>query len=192
MTFPPVGPLVPHPVVQLGWTVFEDVEVAAHRWIEHFGAGPFYVLRNVPMLDVRHRGVARTFDHSCAIGQWGDVQIELMHQHCDNPSHLRDLSPDGLPRMASVAWVVDDIEQETARLAALGCPIVMEGCIFEGSFRTTWFDTSAVLGCYAEVFVEHPTLRTSLARCREAAAGWDGSRPIRQLSELFTDLEAAT
>lgn len=174
-----------YPIVQIGWTVFEDVEVAARRWTELTGAGPFFVLRNVPMLNVVHRGVPRGFDHSCAIGQWGDVQIELMHQHCDSPSHLRDLSPDDQPRMSSVSWVVDDIDEEIARLARLHCPIVMQGNILDGSFSTTWFDTSAVLGSYAEVFVEHPTLRMSLARCREAAAGWDGSRPIRDQSELF-------
>src|SRR3546814_7299027 len=96
------------------------------------------------MLNVMHRGVPRGFDHSCAIGQWGDLQIELMHQHCDSPSHLRDLSPDGEPRMSSVSWVVSDIVEETARLAGHQCPVVMQGNIFDETFRTTWFDTSAM------------------------------------------------
>src|SRR3546814_11397742 len=87
--------------------------------------------------------------------------------HCDSPSHLRDLSPDGEPRMSSVCWVVSDIVEETARLAGHQCPVVMQGNIFDETFRTTWFDTSAMLGCYAEVFIEHLTLRMSLARCRE-------------------------
>src|SRR3546814_6757585 len=77
-----------------------------------------------------------------------------MHQHCDSPSHLRDLSPDGEPRMSSVSWVVSDIVEETARLAGHQCPVVMQGNIFDETFRTTWFDTSAMLGCYAEVFIE--------------------------------------
>src|SRR3546814_6527259 len=81
--------------------------------------------------------------------------------------------------MSSVCWVVSDIVEETARLAGHQCPVVMQGNIFDETFRTTWFDTSAMLGCYAEVFIEHLTLRMSLARCREAAEGWDGSRPIR-------------
>src|SRR3546814_20458881 len=90
------------PVVQLGWTVFEDIELAARRWIELTGAGPFFLLRHVPMLNVMHRGVPRGFDHSCAIGQWGDLQIELMHQPFDSPSHLQDLSPDGEPSMSHI------------------------------------------------------------------------------------------
>src|SRR3546814_17560228 len=61
--------------------------------------------------------------------------------HCDSPSHLRDLSPDGEPRMSSVSWVVSDIVEETARLAGHQCPVVMQGNIFDETFRTTWFDT---------------------------------------------------
>ncbi len=184
---PAASPVLQYPIVQMGWTVFEDVEIAARRWVELCGAGPFYILRNVPILNYRHRGVAGSFDHSCAIGQWGDVQIELMHQHCGNPSHLRDLSPDGMTRMSSVSWVVDDIEAERERLHNLDCAVVMQGGILEEEFVTTWFDTSAILGCYAEVFVEHPTLRLSLAKCREAASGWDGNRPIRDMAELFAN-----
>jgi hypothetical protein len=174
-------------VMQLGWTVFEDIEVAIDRWVRLNGAGPFFLQRNVPMLNVVHRGVPRSFDHSCAIGQWGDMQIELMQQHCDNPSHLRDLSPDGRTRMASVSWVVPDLAAETVRMQALDFPIVMTGHIFEESFQTIWFDTTSVLGCYSEVFADHPTLRNTARLCREAAECWDGSRPIRDLAELLVD-----
>ena len=177
--------ITPFSVMQLGWTVFEDIEDAILRWVKLTGAGPFFVLRHVPMVNCVHRGISRAFDHDSAIGQWGDMQIELMHQRCDNLSHLRDLSPDGQTRMASVSWMAPDVDIETRRMAGLGFPVVFHGNIFDGSMSATWFDTSSVLGCYAEVFADSPVIRMAAERCRQASQGWDGRDPIRSMSDLL-------
>ena len=49
---------------------------------ETFGAGPFYWLgRHIDFDEVRFRGGDCTFDHSSAIGQWGEVMVELSELH---------------------------------------------------------------------------------------------------------------
>jgi len=179
------GAITPYPVVQLGWSVFEDIDAAMARWTQATGIGPFFVGRHVPVDDVVHRGVPGRYDHSSAIAQWGDIQLELMEQHCDSPSALRDLAPDRVSRLASVSWFVPEIAPEVERMAQLGYPVVWSCTLFGGSIDSTWFDTSALLGCYAEVFVESAPMRRAFAQCRQAALGWTGERPIREMAEML-------
>lgn len=180
-----LGAITPYPIVQLGWSVFEDIDTAMTRWTETTGIGPFFVGRHVPVDDVVHRGIPGTYDHSSAIAQWGDLQLELMEQHCDSPSAIGDISPDRQSRLASVSWFVPDLAAEIERMAALGYPVVWSCSLFEGSIRAVWFDTSALLGCYAEVFLEHPGMRRAFAQCRKAAEDWAGDRPIRDMAEML-------
>ena len=180
-----LGTVTPYPVVQLGWSVFEDIDSAMTRWTEATGIGPFFVARHVPVDDVVHRGSPGRYDHSSAVAQWGDVQLELMAQHCDSPSAIRDISPDGRSRLASVSWFVPAIAPEIDRMAALGYPVVWSCTVFGGAISSTWFDTSALLGCYAEVFVDNPGMRQAFAQCRKAAEGWTGERPIRDMAEML-------
>lgn len=117
-------PIVPYPIVQVGWSVFEDVEVAAEKWTKFTGAGPFFVSRHIPLEDVVHRGKPTTLDHSTALAQWGTVQLELMYQHCDSPSFIKDLCPDRKSRLVSVSWLAPDLDAETSRMEDLGFPLV--------------------------------------------------------------------
>lgn len=172
------------PPMQMAWTVFGDMDTAIEHWIQATGAGPFFVWRHVPLAENIHYGVPRPFDHTSAIGNWGDVQVELMLQHCDNPSHIRDICPDGRSALTSIGWVVDDMAQEVSRLEALGYPVVLTGSV-NSEIRETWLDTRSLFGCYTEIFEESALLRKAELRCREASISWKGERPIRDMMELI-------
>ncbi len=58
---------------------------------EQFGAGPFFVRQHIALLDVVIRGRPGTFDHSSAYGQWGHVMVELVEDHGDGPSPVREM-----------------------------------------------------------------------------------------------------
>ncbi len=180
-----LGAITPYPVVQLGWSVFEDIDTAIMRWVQAIGIGPFFVGRHVPLDDVVHRGRPGRYDHSSAVAQWGDVQLELMEQHCDSPSAIRDLSPDGRSRLASVSWCVPELAAEVARMERLGFPLAWSCTLFGGAMSATWFDTSDLLGCFVEIFEDSPAMRTAFAQCRKSAIGWSGDRPIRDMAEML-------
>jgi hypothetical protein len=114
----------------------------------------------------------------------GDIQLELMLQHCDSPSHIRDLCVDGSPHLTSVSWFTPDLEVETARLNALGFPEIWRCNLGAPGMTATWFDTSALLGCYVEVFPNHPAFRDAFGLCKKASEGWNGDRPLRSTDEL--------
>lgn len=177
--------VTPYPIVQIGWSIFEDVERAVERWIRLTGAGPFYVEEHVALSNVTHRGKATTFDHTTAQGQWGNVQLELMLQHCDNPSPIMNLCADRVSRLTSVSWFVPDLDAETRRLEAMGFPLFWSCNVWDNSRRACWFDTSSLLGCFVEVFNENPSSRKALSLWSKSAEGWNGERPIRPLSEIM-------
>ena len=180
-----LGAITPYPVVQLGWSVFEDIDTAIGRWVQATGIGPFFVSRHVALDDICHRGEPGRYDHSSAVAQWGDIQLELMQQHCASPSAIRDISPDERPRLASVSWFVPDVAAEVDRMATLGFPVIWSCTLFRGEISATWFDTRDLLGCFVEVFEDSPAMRTAFAQCRMAGASWTGERPIRDMTEML-------
>ena len=68
------------PPVQIAYAV-TDVAAAAQRFASTTGAGPFFVVEHIPLEVARVNGVDGIFDHSSAYGQWGDIMVELVHEH---------------------------------------------------------------------------------------------------------------
>jgi hypothetical protein len=185
MTPASISGVTRYPIVQVGYSIFEDVDTAVAKWVRLTGAGPFFTLAHVPLLNVVYRGKRTEFDHSMAVGQWGDVQLELMLQHCDNPSHISEMCPDSRPRLTSVSWMVPDMEAEILRMSGQGFPVIWSCNVFDESMSAVWFDTTAVLGCFSEVFVDDPRMRHSFAQCAKAAVNWQGERPVRPMQEMM-------
>ena len=70
------------------------------------------------------------FDHSAAFAAWGPVVVELGQVHAidDRLAAAYGINPaanGAHPGAVShVSWVVPDVEQESARLARLGCRLI--------------------------------------------------------------------
>jgi len=180
---PALGAISPYPLVQLGWSV-PDLRSAMENWVKLVGVGPFFYQEHVPLRNVVYRGQPTTFDHSCAIGWWGDVEVELMQQHCDKPSHMRDVVANGGYGFASVSWFAPDLDAETRRLEALGFPYIWSG-EFAEDMSARWFDARHVLGAMIEVFPEHPEMRYSFTLLKQISEGWNGDEPIRKMEALL-------
>jgi hypothetical protein len=173
----PLPSIAPSPIVQIAWQV-DDVDAAAARWVKETGAGPFFVKRHIELASVTYRGEPAAFDHSAAVGWWGNVEVELMQQHCDNPSALRDMFAPGETGIASLTWFTPDIEAEIRRMNDLGFATVQ----LIGDQRgvpVAWFDTRPLLGTMAEVYQDEPVRRARKLAVQQAAEGWDGTDPLR-------------
>src|SRR5262249_24944240 len=95
--------------VQLAYHV-PDPAVAAAHYARELGWGPFYLMEHIPLDSCRYRGIPAVFDHTSAYGQAGDLMIELITQHDDNPSVLRDMYAAGETGLHHVAYFVKDLE----------------------------------------------------------------------------------
>ena len=70
--------------------VVEDMEKALKYWTEYLKAGPFFTLEHAPMENQKYRGGPSNADVSIALGNSGDVQIELIHCENDAPSVYKE------------------------------------------------------------------------------------------------------
>ena len=165
-------------VVQVAYAV-ADVRAAAHDFASRLGAGPFFVRHHELPRHVDHRGAAGRFDHSSAYGQWGAVQIELVEVHDAAPAELAEivLRTSGIHHVATFVASLDD---EQRRLESIGWPAVMTAET-AGGMRYAFHDARPALGHLLEVYEPAPGVLKLYRMVADAAIGWSGDDPVRDL-----------
>ncbi|WP_395336466.1 VOC family protein [Novosphingobium sp. BL-8H] len=165
-------------VMQVAWLV-DDLHAACVRWTRTTGIGPFLTVPHVVLEEYRYRGKpAGGLDFSVAIAQWGGVQVELVQQHCNNPSAYRDTIAKGQGGFHHLAIYADDYDAAYAHYRDQGFAAAVDGTF--GGFRFSYIDTSTAIGCMIELIEENPAQSDFFRRVAHAADGWDGETdPIR-------------
>lgn len=165
-------------VCQNGYVV-RDIEAAMKHWTEVLGVGPFYYIERVKMDWFRYRGAPSDAEVSIALANTGDLQIELIQQRNDAPSMYRDFLDSGREGLQHMSYWTTDYQADFDRFVSLGFRIGQEGQIDGPQGRFVYFDTETHPGTVIEVSDISGGKGVFFARIREAAANWDGSRPIR-------------
>lgn len=158
--------------VQIAYPV-DEVVTAAARFSERTGAGPFFVMRHIPVTASRVRGQEAPFDHSSAYGQWGDVMVELVQEH--TPALVTPGS--GVHHMA---FMVPSLHDALAGCAQRGWTEVLWA--HTGAGQEFAFAHAPELGHLVEMYEPSERLLGFYERVARAAAGWDGSDPVRLLN----------
>jgi catechol 2,3-dioxygenase-like lactoylglutathione lyase family enzyme len=167
------------PPVQIAYAV-PDAEVFARRWATSTGAGPFFLRRHIAVVDVTYRGRPAAFDHTSAYGQWGSIMLELVHVHTPGPNVVTDVIGDSPTGLHHLAFLVADLDAATEHLDEHGHPLAMTAHTGNGTeFR--FVDASRALGHMIELYVDSDRLRAFYAEVADAALGWDGTDPVREL-----------
>jgi methylmalonyl-CoA/ethylmalonyl-CoA epimerase len=156
-----------------------DMDKALNYWTKVMGAGPFFSLPHVSYREVKYRGTPINLDFSILIGYWGDIQIELIEQHCDSPSIYKSWREGGLEGLHHMCLLVDDIAEARAVFANAGSTIEQE--VFMDGAEAFYADTGGGPGTMIEVLEPSADFRSLFTMMREAARGWDGSDPLRSL-----------
>ena len=165
--------------------VVEELEPAARRLNEQFGAGPFFYLDEVPVEDVTAGGEPAVFKHGSAFGICNEMPVELMQVANIEPQRADERfrrGADGSPRLQHIAYAVPPAERVAAvraELEANGLPEYLSARFGE-DVEFSYHDGSASLGHDLEIHADVEGLRGFFAMFREAAAGWDGSDLMRQ------------
>lgn len=168
-------------MAQVAYAV-DDLEAAGRAWSERTGAGPFFVRQHEPAAAEDAHGQPAVFCHASAYGQWGALQVELVHVQASTSVSLSQVTPAG-PGLHHVAWFADDLAAEQRRLTALGWPMVMTARSSSGS-SYAFHDARHELGHLVEVYEPTQRLRGLYAWVAAAAEGWDGRDPVRHLPDL--------
>ncbi|AII10931.1 VOC family protein [Rhodococcus opacus] len=167
--------------------VVPDLDVAIEQWAAS-GVGPFYRIDAIPVVNFGYQGSSEAPALDVALGNFGDVQFELI-QVVDHgtPSPYRDFlaaNPRGGLHHISV-WS-DDFDADLARWAALG---LTPDCTGEvgGLARFCYFGASSTDGTTVEVADTGTSTvpRQMFELIRGAAHTWDGTRAVRSPDELY-------
>ena len=159
--------------VQIAYAV-DDVVVAATSWA-HRGIGPFFVRHHIEVTNARICGRPATFDHSSAFGQWGDVMIELIHQHDGGDQPIV-----GGGGIHHVAHFVEDFATVSAKLVAAGHREVLYAETATG-MPFAFHDGGIERGHLVEIYERTAPLARFYAMVRDASNGWTGGDPLRHL-----------
>jgi hypothetical protein len=159
--------------VQIAYAV-DHVGRAAESWAAR-GVGPFFVREHIEVTNVRIHGLASSFDHSSAYGQWGDLMIELIHQHDGGDDPVV-----GNAGIHHVAHFVDDFATAAARLADGGHGEVLYAETTTG-MPFAFHDGGRERGHLIEIYERTAPLARFYEMVRAASVGWNGADPVRRL-----------
>ena len=166
------------PVMQLAWLP-SDFDAALHHWTHVMGVGPFFLMENIKLEDLRYLGEPTEAVFSLALAYWGDIQIELIRPENDAPSiyngvyAVRD-------QLHHVCLLVDDIADAYAACAEHGAKILVEGKVGT-SGRVIYADPGGGPGSVVEILQTQPGTAELFGMIKQAGIGWDGSDPLRKL-----------
>lgn len=158
--------------------VVRDIEAAMKHWIDVLGVGPFFYIPVVRMETFFYRGEPSAPRVSIALANSGDLQIELIQQHDDQPSMYKDFVDAGREGLQHISSWEADLDAAIARIEAAGHSIAQSGAI-EGGIRFVYFDTELHPGTVFEVSNLAGPLAALPEMVADAARDWDGSDPIR-------------
>ncbi len=166
------------PVMQLAWLP-QDFDAALRHWTQTMGVGPFFLMENIQLQDMRYRGAPTDAMFSLALAYWGDTQIELIRPENEAPSiysgeyAVRD-------RLHHVCVLVDDIAAAYAACTEHRAEILVEGRVGD-SGHVIYADPGGGPGSVVEILQTQPGTRELFTMIREAGIDWDGNEPLRKL-----------
>ena len=164
------------PIMQNGYVV-RDWRVAAQHWIDVLGVGPFFVMEHIGFERCEFRGVPAEIDMTVAIAYSGEQQIELVQQHNAAPSIYREFLQTSGEGLQHVGALVDDLDAVLARHGWAG-RVLQRGETAIGQ-RFAYVDTVSHGGTMLELIEQTEAMRAAFGYMKQAAADWNGERPVR-------------
>ncbi len=161
--------------------VVHDIPAAMDHWINVMGVGPWFYFEPVKIDYFRYRGAPANLEMSVALANSGDLQIELIQQRNDAPSMYKEFLGSGREGLQHVAYWTTDYQALYDRALSLGYKVGHEGQIGGEQGRFAYFETEAHPGTVIEISDISGPKGKFFEFVRQAAIGWDGSEPIRQM-----------
>jgi hypothetical protein len=157
----------------------DDIEATVGRLVDQLGAGPFFLVENVPLENTLSRGEAARFVHNSAFGYCSGGPIELMEIIDAAPERVERGFSGPRPAIHHVAYVVspNEVGRLRSTLDQRGLPEYLSAQL--GELDITFHDASASLGHDIEIHADNQGLREFFEMVAGGVEGWDGSEPLR-------------
>ena len=165
---------------QLGYVV-SDLDKALKYWIEVLGAGPFFLIEHCALREQIYRGQPSAVDVDIALGNSGDVQIELIYQHSNEPSIYNETNPAGHLGLHHFGIMPSNFEMAKGALLEQGCEEAFSCTVSRASLA--YFDTREQVGHFTELWEDSSVFNDVAQLVEDAAKDWDGADPVRKMPE---------
>jgi len=163
---------------QLGYVV-NDLEAAIEYWIHVLKAGPFFLIKHCALEDQVFRGRPSEVDVDIALGNSGDVQIELIYQHNNVPSIYNESEPTGHVGLHHIGLMPTDYKRSRMQYTDLGYEAAFQSRV--SGAELIYFDTRKAIGHYTELWERSEVFDDVARLVEEAAVDWDGKDPVRPM-----------
>lgn len=172
------GDGMPANVAQIAYVV-EDIEASMRAFVDDLGVGPWFVAGpfNPPKPLYRGKVVAPLL--TLALAYSGEMMIELIQQHDDQPSVFREAIESRGYGFHHWAVLVSDFDAAVARYRSRGFEIAFSDTAPMG-MRVAYMDTISTLPGMVELIEENAAFAKAFGPIRQAAIGWDGRDPVRR------------
>lgn len=172
------------PLNQIAYAA-DDVRAFAREHSRLYGSGPFLVMEGFEV-SCELRGEQITFTNDVAFGQWGDMQVEVMHQVNPGKGLIHDLFPEGSGRFGVHHFLnlVDDLPAAIAHFEEAGYEIIFRGAMPQGT-NVVMIDTARTLGHVTELYEYSDEIRGLFEAVKNASVGFDGTDPVRPIADYL-------
>ena len=173
------------PIMQMGFVV-DNFEIPIKHWTEKLNVGPFFILEHLDLKDFHYRGNKSDIDFSVAISFSGDMQIELIKQHCDTPSIYNEFSEIKRGDLHHICRLTPDINNDIKILENQGYKNIQDGETEDGGIKFAYLDAQENYGSIlelAELAEENLALTEAM---KNASKNWDKKASIIELEEILT------
>ena len=99
------------PMMQMAFVV-DDFDEPINFWTKKMNIGPFFKLEHLNLKDVYYMDKPTELDFSVAIAYTGNMQIELVNQHCDTPSIYNEYVNNEKGPLHHLCTLTNDIEND--------------------------------------------------------------------------------
>ena len=165
---------------QLGYVV-SNLDDAIRHWVEVLGAGPFFLIEHCALREQIYRGQPSAVDVDIALGNSGDVQIELIYQHNDVPSIYNETNPAGHLGLHHFGVMPNNFELATKKMLDEGCEEAFSCTVSRA--KLAYFDTRKQTGHFTELWEDSNVFNDVAKLVEDAAKDWDGNTPIRPMPD---------
>ena len=164
------------PVMQIAF-VPVDFDAAIKHWTRVMGVGPFFLIENIALAEMRYLGEPSDCVFTIALAYWGEMQVELIRQENDAPSIYRGCD-DGALHHTCV--LTDNIEQARHTAAESGATVLVEAKVGADG-AVLYIDTGGGPGSIVEILQPASGSDVLFSMIKDASLDWDGSNPLRGL-----------
>ena len=159
------------PMMQMAFVV-NDFEEPINFWTKKMNIGPFFKLEHLNVKDVYYMDKPTELDFSVAIAYTGNMQIELVNQHCDTPSIYNEYVNNEKGPLHHLCTLTNDIENDIRILESQGY-INLQGGKTQDDGKFAYLDTKEKEGPILEIAQLSEAGLGFFDVMHEASKNWD-------------------